>query len=58
MAGSSFGLLWVVVASCGWFWLVAGGCWMVLAGCGWLLDGFGWLWVVACFITNALEAIF
>ena len=49
-----FRLLWVILASCGWFWLV-------LAGFGWfwlVLAGFDWFWLllggllVACFITK------
>ena len=42
MAVSGFGLLWIVVASYGWFWLVVGGCSMVLAS-------FGWFWLVLGF---------
>ena len=47
-----FRLLRVVLASCGYFWLVVGGfdCfWVILAGCGWfwlIVGGFGWFWVV------------
>ena len=50
----------MVVASCGWLWVVVDGCWwlwMVVGGCGWLwviADGFGWLWVVAYFSINQL----
>ena len=49
-----FRLLWVFLASCGFFWLIGGGFgwfWLIVAG-------FGWFWLVACFITNALVAEF
>ena len=34
--------MWVIVADCGWLWLISGRLWLIMGGCG-------WLWVIARF---------